>query len=293
MIPPRGFKAELYPLRHQFLYAGGLNGVTGTLNSTMVSIVRSSGDSAMNNPDTINTNPHHPSFKVETGPLVHQMSIIEKIKMQMQFTLTEDALADGMKSATVKYMPIFMSFPEKMASTDEETGATAASILEVVSDATNEDVTPLYNTVDMPVSAGNSDLQMPMSTVNDTEVFGDLNLTVNLLVEGVAWNNKQFFEALRFFTNKGAISSMVGKQRSIHLTDTHPTQRIFINKFPPRAVRRIVPHSAFFMLLHMPLDSKSDQAFYSGALTSAKSHIGYKLNVTFNEWNADHLQEMM
>ncbi len=292
MIPPRGFNAELYPLRHKFLHSFGLGGVTATQNSTIAAIIRCSSDSAMNDPDVTDTNPHHPQFAQETGVLVSKMSMIERIKIMMSFTLTEDALNDGVRSMSVKYMPMFGSFAEKLASTDDRTSATAASVLELVTDATNEDVIPLYLTNDLPTSAGASTLIHPVSTVNDTEVFGDLGLTTNLVMEPVAWDNAQFFNAISFFTNKGAIKSMVGKQRTIRLTDTHPHKTVFINKFVPRAVRRCVPFSFFSMLFHLPLDSESDQNFYSGALTTSKPHIGVKMHCQYHEWNADHNQKV-
>lgn len=293
LIPPRGFKSVLYPLFHRFKYTVGLSAVTATENSTMCTIVRGSQDSAMIDPDAIEVNPINPNFAQETGVMCHQMSLIEKVKLSISFTLTEDALADGIDSLTVKYMPIFCAFAEKLASVDKVTSATAASVLELLSDATNEDVTPLYGGASTPVSAGASLGSHPVSTVNDTEVFGDLNLTSNLLMESVAWNNEQFFDSVKFFSNKGAIRSMVGQQRSVYLTRQRPTVRVFMNKFVPRAVRRIVPHSAFFMLFHVPLDSETDQVFYSGALTTAKAHVGIKMNVSYHEWNSDHRQETL
>ncbi len=291
MIPPRGFRAELFPLRHRFNYGFGLNGVTATLNSSIATIVKGSADTAMNNPNTIEVNPHNATFAEETGALCHQMSILEKIKISIRITLTEQARLDGVDSATVKYMPIFCSFPEKLASTDDRTGFTAASVLELVGDATNDDVIPLY-AVKTPTVASASAVAHPMSTVNDTEVFGDMGLTTNTAMETVAWDNTLFFQAVKFFTNKGAIRSMVGKQRSVHLTSNRPTKQIFIDKFVPRAVRRVVSHSYFGMLFHYPLDSEPDQNFYSGAFSTPTPQIGIKMNVSFHEWNADHIQDV-
>ncbi len=292
MIPPRGFKAELYPLLHRLDYSFALGLLQDSKNSVIATIVRGSKDSAMNNPNTIEVNPHNTNFAQETGVMCHQMSILEKIKLSISFTLTEDAITDGVKSLVVKYMPIFSSFPEKLASTDAETGFTAASVLELIHDATNEDVTPLTAANDVVVSAGVSHKSHPVSTVNDTEVFGDLNLGTDLKMETVAWDNTLFFQAMKFFTNKGAIRSMVGNQRSVYLTDTRPTKRVYINKFVPASVRRIVNGSFFGMLFHLPLDSEVDQAFYSGAITTAKPHVGIKMNVSYNEWNVDHIQDV-
>ncbi len=292
MIPPRGFKSELYPLRHRFVFGVGLNATTTTQNSTMLSIIRGSADTAMNNPNTIEVNPHNANFLQESGALCHQMSIIDRIQITMKFTLTEDAITDGMKSVTCKYMPIFNSFAEKLSSTDKATSATAASVMELIYDATNQDVTPLYNTVATPVSAGASDIVHPVSTVNDTEVFGDLNLTTNTALEGITWSNTAFFNAAKFFTNKGAINALHGNQKQVHLTDARPTQRVFIDKFVPRQVRRIVDGSYFGMMFHVPTDATGEQDFYSGALTTAKPHVGIRMMINYHEWNADHIQDI-
>ncbi len=293
MIPPRGFVAERYPLRHKFQYGFGLNVLNGALGATICTIVKGSKDTGMTKANAIEVNPHNSLFLQETGALCHQMSILEKIKISMHFTLTEDAITDGCKSMTVKYMPIFVSFPEKLASTDAETGFTAASVLELVGDATNEDVTPLFTNNACPQGAGVSGTTHPMSTVNDTEVFGDMNLTGDTTMEPVTWDNDLFYNAVKFFTNKGAIRSMVGQQRDIRLTDRSPTKHVFINKFVPGAVRRIVSHSYFGMLFLLPQDNDYEQSFYSGATTDAKPHVGIKMLTTYHEWNSDHIQDVV
>jgi len=289
--PPAQLKAELYPLRHKFGSDLGLSLVTTAANSSMITIVKNY--KSANNPDTINVNPHHASFARETGAICAPMSVIDNIKISMTFTLTEDAITDGVKSAKVKYMPIMNSFSEKMESVDDKTTTTAKAVLELTADATEEDVTPLYTASSLAIGAGAVTGLHPASSVNFTEVFGTMNLSVNTSYEEIAWDNKVFFDAMKYYTNKGAIRSMVGRQRTILLTDTQPTKSVFINKFPPRAVRRIMPYSFFGMLLHAPLDSEVDQAYYSGIITAAKAQIGIKFQITYDEWNLDHLQEMM
>ncbi len=292
MIPPSGFKAELYPLRHRLEFAFGLNAKTIAQSATITSFVRGSADTAMNNPNTIEVNPHNTNFSQETGGMCHQMSIIDKINIRMQFTLTEQATDEGVKALNIRYMPIFTSFPEKLASTDTDTGFTAASVLELLSDATNDDVTPLFNNSKCPVGDGTSALNHPVSTVNDTEVFGDLNMDTNLIQEGITWDNDLFNNSLKFFTNKGAIRSMVGRQRTVHLTTNRPSQTIFINKFVPSAVRRIVSMSFFGMLFYCPVTIEIDQSFLSGVLLTSKAHVGVKVLASYHEWNVDHIQDV-
>lgn len=290
MIPPRGFKSELFPLRHEFFYSVGLNLTTGPTNSTIFTIAKNYN--AVNNADTITTNPHNANFDVETGAICNKMSILEKISLSMSFTLTEDAIVDGVKSAKVIYMPIFNSFKGRMESTDDVTSITPLTVLELIKDDTQEDVTPLFSTKLKKDAVPIVSLPHPVSTVNFTEVFGTLNLTTDVDMEGVSFFNESFHKAIKYYTNKGAINSMHGFMRSVNLTDTHPTKRIFIKKFVPRDVRRIVPYSYFGMLIHVPQVEASEQNYISGAVGGTKPHIGVKMRVNYNEWNVDHIQEM-
>ncbi len=290
MIPPKGFKSELYPLRHRFDYGVGLSLVQDAVNTTMCTLVKNYG--AVVNPNTILVNPHNGGFEVETGAICSPMSIIDKMKLRMNFTLTEDAITDGVKSAVVQYLPIFTSFLEKLDSTDDKTTTTAKAILELTTNSTEEDVTPAFGTK-LNLGASTGSTNHPVSTANFTEVFGTLNLTTNIACEGVPWSNEDFFNATRYYTNKGAIRSMVGRMRTVKLTDTFPTKFININKFVPRAVRRIVPYSFFAMLFHCPRGIDNETPYWSGAVTTAKPQIGIKMKVTYDEWNPEHEQDAM
>jgi len=289
MIPPRGFKAEMYPLRHRIAYAFGLGALTDTSNSTIMTFVKNYKQSVK--ADTITTNPHNPNLDVETGAICNKMSIIDKLSISMHFTLTEDALADGIESLKVMYMPIFTVFGEKLDSVDTVTTTTAAAVLELTKDATAEDITPAFGTK-LFTAAGNADKNHPVSSVNFTEVFGTLNLTTNVAMEAVPFFNLTLQRALKYYTNKGAIRSMIGRMRWITLTKQRPTVSIYIRKFVPRAVRRILPYSFFGMLVHTPIDSDSEAPYWTGAVTTSKVHVGVKCLVNYHEWNIDNIQEM-
>ncbi len=289
MRPPPGFKTELYPLFHNLFYSFGLSLKDSAENSTIMTFVKNY--KGVNNADTITTNPHNANLDTETGAICNKMSIIENLTLSMKFTLTEDAITDGVTSVRLITMPIFTVFPEKLDSTDDVTTTTGAAILELTKDATQEDITPAFATK-LSTGAGAGSLSHPVSTVNFTEVFGTLNLTTNTAMEGVPWNNNIFWKCMRNYTNKGAIKSMVGRQRTIRLTKDHPTKTVYIKKFVPRAVRRIMPYSYFGMLVHLPLDSEHEQDYYSGATTTDKPHVGVKSVCNYKEWNIDHIQEM-
>ncbi len=292
MIPPKGFKNEIFPLRHRFIYQFGLNNDDAdTKNSTILTLVKNY--KSVDIPDTVVVNPKHSSFVVETGAICSPMSIIDKLKLSMHFTMTEQALLDGVEALKVYYMPIFFSFPEKLDAVDAKSTATVASLIEVVKDATEEDVTPLFTGTNLIKSENASiDKSHPVTSVNFTEVTATLNLTTDLIMESVAWDSDTFFKMARYGTNKGALQACVGRMKSILLTKTRPFAQVFKDKFVPRAVRRIVPYSFFGMLIHTPAADDYDSPYASGANSVGVPQIGVKALVSYDEWNADHNQDM-
>ncbi len=288
--PPAGFTAELYPLRHKFAYSAGLSAVTATMNSTMFTLVKNYKSS--DNPDTVNVNPHHASFVTETGAICAPMSIIDKLRLTLKFNLTKQGYtSDAITNLSMWWQPIFFSFPEKLDAADDVSTDTVAALLSLTKDATEEDITPAFATK-LPTD-GASDAPNPASTVNFTEVFGTMNLSVDTTPEGVPHDDDTLMKAFRYYTNKGALKACLGKRRNFRLTGTKTEQSFHINKFVPKAIRRIVPYTFFAILVHVPLASEKEQYYYSHAITASKAQVGCKALITYDEWNSDHLQEMM
>jgi len=288
MIPPRGFKAELYPLRHHFNYVYGLTAGTSETVATIATFVKNY--KGVGAPNTIIVNPHHGSFETETGAICAPMSIIDKFSVLMSFTLTEDALADGVEAIRIKYMPIFTSFAHRIAEVDQKSTTSVAAILELTSDATQEDITPAFDTK-LATGAAANEKNHPVSTANFTEVFGTLNLTTNVAMEGVPFDNATLFKALRYYTNKGALSSCIGKMKTITLTKNRPEYHTFIRRPVPRDVRRIQPYSYFGMLTAIDIDSNPQQIYYTGAMTVDKVAVGVKMTINYHEWHPEHNQD--
>ncbi len=288
MIPPKGFKAEMYPLRHEMFYALGMSAVTVGKNTCILTLVKNyKGADAAN---TVDTNPHHASFVVETGAICVPMSIIDKLRLKLQFTWTKNA---NTISATLKgwWQPIFFSFPEKLDAADDKTTTTVAALLGLLKDATQEDVTPLFNNIKFDTT-GASDRTHPVSTINLTETFGILNMDTDLTMEGITHDDKAMQRALAYYTNKGALRACLGKRRYFTLDRNHNYKSYFIDKFVPRPVRRIMPYSFFGIMIHIPLTTEDDQVYHSSALTADVAYVGVNAKIRYHEWNADHNQEL-
>ncbi len=286
MIPPRGFKADLNPLRHKLYYAAGLEAADTLTSTTMFTVARHY--KSTNIPSTVKVNPHNANFVRETGSVCNGMSIIDKLSMTLKFNLSKIGINEQVPFH-VMWMPIFFSFPEKLSAADEETGETVASLLEVVSDATEEDVTPSFNNTKSNV-VGTSDRSQPLSTVNLTETVAIMNMDTDATHEMVTWDIVKFYNALQYYTNKGALKSSIGKIRHLTLDSNRRTKIYNINKFVPRAIRRIVPYSFMGILVRLAVVAEDDAPYVPVALTAGVT-VGVTCMINYHEWHPDHNQE--
>ncbi len=308
MRPPKGFENEKNPLLHRLKYKFGL-GLTGdTQNSALCPIVMSSKDaagSALIVPDQIKVNPHNSGFAIDGGPLVQQMSIIDRMTISIKFNMTHYCdnkmwsagnsntapvfVGDSIPSLHFLFRPIFNVFPEKLDAADDDTTTTVAAILGLTKDATNEDVVPV-TTNDLP-AAGPSELAQPMSTVNGPQVYTDFNMTTDTKMEDHVFDENLLHDALRRYTNKGALRSCLGRTRHVTLSKTRPYANFYIDKFVPRAIRRIQPYAFFAMQFHLYKDSDLEQTFFTKSMTASVAHIGVSMNVNYHEWNQEYDQD--
>ncbi len=289
MRPPRGFEAEKYPLRHRVQYSAALT-MEETRNSSIFTLVKNYKTVVV--PNTIIVNPHNTNYVSDAGAVCAPMSIIDKLTLNITFSLTEQILVtDKNYPLTLSWFPIFFSFPEKLDAADDDTTTTVAAILGLTKDATEEDIIPTWSNLDL-TTTGLSEKDHPLSTVNLAEVgTTHLGLTTDAKMEAVAFNKTTFIEAITRYTNKGALKACIGRQRNITLTENRPFHKVFIKKFVPRAIRRIVPYSYMAILVHLPVPNDYEQHFYSGAPTTDKPHVGVKITANYHEWNIEHDQD--
>jgi len=310
MIPPRGFKAELYPLRHKLLYSAGLSATTPTQNSVFLTLIRHTNDVIAGTPGSIVVNPHHGSYVTDAGAAVAKMSIIDNLNLSLKFNMTEHCnekaltggtagpnfddgvyTGDGINAVRLTWRPVFFSFPEKLDAADDSTTTTVAAILGLTKVAGQEDVVPL-TTDKLPITGG-SDLLQPLSTVNIVEVaVDDYNMTTGAVMEDHPWDETLFQEALRRYTNKGALAACVGRTRHLTLTRTRPYKNYYISKFVPRSIRRVMPYTFMGIQVNVEDIDSIGQIYHASNLTGNVAHVGLKAVCTYHEWNADHYQEM-
>ncbi len=291
MRTPAGFEMQKHPLRHKFMYRIGLSLATGTINSAYLLLIRNY--KTLNAASGIEVNPKHANFAVETGTMCAPNSIIDRLTIKLDFSYTEDNQSKSQgTSCKLWWQPIFFSFPEKLDAADDVSTTTVAAILQLVKDATEEDVTPLYNNVKHS-TAGSSDKLQAVSTINKTETFGMLNMDTSLATEGVTWDDDLLQSAMQYYTNKGALKACLGRRRYMTLSGNHRHKSYYIAKKPPRAVRRIVPYSFMAILVHMPLISDDDQLYHSLSPDATIAYVGVTAKIRYHEWNNEHHQELI
>ncbi len=291
-FPPKGLKSQEHPLKHRFDYSFGLSAATGSKNSAWVTLVRNDNLCTQANAKTILVNPKNTSVDVETGPVCTPMSIIQNIKVIISLKKSETNNINA--PLKIQWTPFFASFKEKYEAADIDTGVTVASVMQLTKDDTNEDIVPL-STNKLSV-VGNSDKSHPLSTVNLAEAFDThYNMTTNATMEDTPFNTESFHSLLTMGSNRGALKACLGRTRRLTMSMRNRdagTKTFFINKFVPRAIRRIVPFTFFGILFHLPIESDIDSYYQDTAMVADVSQIGLRVLVRYDEWNEQHNNDM-
>ncbi len=276
--PPRGYRKQDFPLPHDALWLWSLSADVATKDATIATILRTSED--VNAAEGINVNPSHGSFAEEQGTLIHQGSIVPKIMISLHAHLTQTAEeTDNVRMLRFHWMPIYSSFIEPLLAADSRTNTDCETLLMLEHDTTNKDVFPDYGTK----LTGNVG-QYPMSTVNDTEVFGDPGLTTNTSMEAVAFNQTLFYNALNHFSNQGMLRSMIGKIHTGYVS-RDKAYTYYSNNFTHPRVKRGNPFTYCGILFWVPITDF--RQFGRAADRSTTDHIDFGLNVQYDEWNPD------
>lgn len=275
-FPPRGYKAEEYPLPHLFNYSFDLSAEDLTKSATMCTILRTS--EAALNADAVEVNPRNSAFAVDAGPLIFNGSIVPRINFRLQATMTKGSIVtDLLEHINFKWMPIYTAFLPSLQAEDEKTATQVEDIVELTASLTNKEVFPKFQ-----ANLTNASNQ-PLSTVTDAEVFGDYVLGGDAVLEAVAFVEKDFYDSLSFKTNAGMLGKVAGNFKTVRLTREKP-YTYTSNNFTNPMVKRGNPFTYCGVLVFIPQASTGTQTFPIGD-TTAISHIHFKLSIRYDEWN--------
>ncbi len=281
-FPPKGYKNVEHPMPHNFSYNFGLTLEDETKNSTICTLIRQDLEAAT--PETRVVNPAHASFGEETGATIHRGSIVPRLTLQLNMSLTKAAIeTDKVRNLIVNYVPIYTAFLEPLEAVDEVSGADIESTLELAHDTTDKSVRPLFSTVNL-LDGG---LQ-PVNSVSHTEVFGDYGLATDLVLESVAFDKELFYDTMQYFGHGGMLKRLVGSMRSIVIGRDRP-YRFFSRNYTNPTVKRGNQYTFCGILFHLPQAGSPDQLMRAGDTTPI-NHLNVSMNVRYDEWNNEFLQ---
>ncbi len=279
--PPRGYSIQESPLPHTFEYQFALDMEANALQSTMITLFRAQELAGV---EAIEVNPAHPSFAEDTGSACFMGSIVPRVSVQIFAKMSQTAFEiDAIEHMKFKWMPIYISF---LNSLDAENSGSPASdietILELTHNIDNKDTHPLYNGSN---EVGNN--LHPLSTVPYAEAFGDVGLAGDAKLEYVGFDENAFWEAKRFYTNKGMLNKVTGSMHTVSL-DYHRRPYFFSsNNFTQPAVKRMNPYTFCGILFTCPQTGTLGQYATTGDVSTSVAHVDIGVRVSFPEWNPD------
>ncbi len=283
--PPAGYNTRDKPLPHLFVYQASLNIVTDIVRSTMFTYLRTTKDS--NDPSTIEVNPRNAAFATDTGAVICEDSIVQKMNIVKMYGMTEGARETENYTAVKFYHTNIMGvFEDSWTPKDEKTSLEVEDILEVTRDATKMDVTPKFSGTKLTGS-----LLQPVSTVTMAEAFGDYNLNTNLTMEGVAFDLDTYFNK-RFYTNGGKVNAASPRMNSTILNVSRGGIKTSSEtKFLPKRMRFGRRDLYFGELYHLPKYTEASQILDHSQVPANAALVYMKVIVSFNEWNTEFDQK--
>lgn len=281
--PPPGYDVNDEPLPHQFSYNFKLGCVNETSNKLQLVFLRTSNLSIQNK--LIHVNHRHADFAKDTGPLVQDESIINRIRIRTTIMATEQMLSiDRLPAMAYYWYNIHGAFEDSWTPADKLTTTTIAQLLHVTSDTTNEDVVPETSGANLGA------VDHPVSTVTGTEVFGTYDLSTTLTPENTTDDAnilQELYDAKSYYTNGGKLNSLMGHINRKILTPNRTIFTMYEDRFVPRQCRHGNPHMYFGRQYLVPAIGDIAQVLPSSTLTSETQHLGGIVTVNFNEWNRD------
>ncbi len=280
-FPPKGYRAEEYPLPHTNNQEFNLSMEGTTKDSTIITLFRAT--EACIGAEAIEVNPRHASFGKENGKDCFMGSIVPKFHLDMRMWLTKVAIAtDAVKHLSLEWYPIYISFLDTLTASDEKTAEDTEDILEFQHDTGNKDTFPLYSTVDLTAT------NEAMNTKGYTEVFGDIGLGTNLVMESVAFNEGTLRNALMYYTNKGMLRKVIGRKHVVHLTPER-AYHFQSHNFTFPTVKRMNPYTYCGILFNVSQVGQGKQ-YALASETTAIDHVAVSMYTAFDEWNPEFNQ---
>ncbi len=231
-------------------------------------------DEGQGDPTALETNPENAAFVVDQSPMVYPDSSIEQIFIEFEIHLNKFfEKTDSLHSLKFCYMPITMAFLEDYTAIDDLTSEETQDVLEMQTESTDRQGSPLYNNVKMIAPVGGT------APTLHADVPG---LTTNQNIEGVTFVPFDFYNALHYKTISGKLKTLQQGLRWRTITKQHPIfrTRIRLNK----TVKRANEYMFGGLLVGVPPINDVRQ-YHIGSETSNITHAHCNVKYRYNEWN--------
>ncbi len=285
--PPKGYRMIEHPLPHDLTYNGVFDILDATKDATLLTVLRATEIAGI---EAVEVNPRHASFAEETGPTISMGSIVPRIQFTLRAQCSQAMILDN-EFAKVQFhmMPIYTAFLDSLEAADDKTDKDVASILELsAADTTEKRTRPLFSTVNLSAATGTQ----PVNTILETEVFGDWGLATDLVMESVAWDVGEYFDAVKYFTNGAMLRKVTGPIKTWTLSRDRPAMYHSSN-FTNPTVKRGNPWTYCGVMLWT--SQVGVHSFgYAGDFDAAdKDTVHFNAAIRFDEWNPEFDQTVV
>ncbi len=262
------WRPQIHRANHSWMH--GLE--TGVENQ-YTSVIIAHYDEGLGTPTDQETHPENANFIVKGEPNCFVNSRIDTIFTRITFSLTKGALeTDGLHVINCMFMPVYMAFIDDYTAIDELSALEIQDVLEMTTESTDNQGYPLYNDIKMTEKFTNSALM-------GTPYPG---LTTNQKLEGIAFNEINYYDMLHYMTNKGKLKATSGGIKNFTLT-RHKPKRSF--KIALRSkVKRMNKFTSFCIIVGVPSSGTQNQEHIETDTTNVP-HVSVRFGSRFNEWN--------
>lgn len=265
-------KQKVFPKPHEMHLNFEMSAETRTKSGTCIPILYN--DDGMS-PSTYYANPQHASFAKDTQGGCYPESKVYNISAKIQLSTTKAMAAeDATRALKVHIIPIHTSFLEDLTPTNDLTGESVESLLELTHETTDRQTYPIYNGTDLS---------------GETVDVGSrqMGLTTNSNLEGITLDLQKIYDALSYYTNKGKLKSCIGGIMTRVIYPSHPGNKPGQYQFKirlPSKSKAINPYTFLGFIIYIPEPGVESQ-YGVGSDFTAVDHVHVDFRCRFNEWN--------
>ncbi len=266
-------RTKWYPQPHKMANTWLYELDNAAIDSTIYPIIMQ--DEALGSPSILETNPTNASFAVSSAPNCYYGARVNNIYGNIKINLTSKAIDDNLPSVRFAVMVIALAFKNNYTVIDDLSSVETQDVLELQTEDTDKQGYPLWNGTDMlEAAAGSADLAATVP-----------GLTTDQQIEGVAFSETTYYDALSYLTIAGKMKSLQSGLKWYTLTPNKPFINIPIHiKSSAKTINEFTFQG---VLIHVPVVDSGDQNLSTLDITAATGYVRCNVNFRYYEWHQD------